>query len=318
LELALTLARWAREKAKPDLEREPDYMERNRERLRERIERDQKRMHPPTEAVLLADVLSRFAALPEGARVPAIEAVVGAARTAPAIAQRARELLLGSRVGDLAERMKMFDESAAQLAARQDPLLDLALDLDGELLAWKEREDRQKGAVSRLRPQWLAAVYEHAGQPVAPDANGTLRVTLAHVEGYAPRDGVTYTPQTTVSGLAEKHTGQEPFDAPQNLLAAAALAPASRWADPRLHDVPVCFLADADTTGGNSGSPVLNGRGELVGINFDRVWENVANDFGYNPEVARNVSVDVRYLLWVLETTHGAAATPLLAELGVN
>ena len=102
------------------------------------------------------------------------------------------------------------------------------------------------------------------------------------------------------------------------MLAAAGQAPASRWADPRLEDVPVCFLADADTTGGNSGSPVLNARGELVGVNFDRVWENVANDFGYNPEVARNVSVDVRFLLWVLAATHGDAAAPLLAELGVN
>jgi hypothetical protein len=129
---------------------------------------------------------------------------------------------------------------------------------------------------------------------------------------------VSYTPQTTVAGLAEKHTGEEPFAAPAALLAAAGHAPTSRWADPRLGDVPVCFLADADTSGGNSGSPVVNGRGELVGVNFDRVWENVANDFGYNPQVARNVSVDVRYLLWVLETTHGGAASALVTELGVN
>jgi S1-C subfamily serine protease len=81
--------------------------------------------------------------------------------------------------------------------------------------------------------------------------------------------------------------------------------------------VPVCFLADADTTGGNSGSPVLNGRGELVGVNFDRVWENVSNDFAFNPDVARNISVDIRYMLWVLTTTHGAAARPLLTEMGV-
>lgn len=73
------------------------------------------------------------------------------------------------------------------------------------------------------------------------------------------------------------------------------------WKDAALQDVPVCFLADADTTGDNSGSPTVNGRGELVGINFDRVWENVANDFGFNPQIARNISVDVRYLLWILD-----------------
>ena len=87
---------------------------------------------------------------------------------------------------------------------------------------------------------------------------------------------------------------------------------------PKLKDVPVAFLADGDTTGGNSGSPVVNGRGELVGVNFDRVWENVANDFGYNPDVARNISVDVRYLLWVLETLNGEAARGVLEEMGVK
>jgi hypothetical protein len=214
--------------------------------------------------------------------------------------------------------MKMYGESEAQLRARHDPLLDLAFGLDRELLDRKEREDRFKGAASRLRPVWMRAVVSHAGKPVAMDANGTLRVSFAHVQGYEPRDAVRYEPRTTLAGVVEKHTGEEPFDAPDELLAAAPSAPRSRWADPALKDVPVDFLADADTTGGSSGSPVVNGRGELVGVNFDRVWENVANDFGYVPEVARNVSVDVRYLLWILESLQGEAARTLLKELGAD
>lgn len=123
--------------------------------------------------------------------------------------------------------------------------------------------------------------------------------------------------RTTLAGVVEKHTGEEPFDAPAPILAAAAGAAESRWAEKDLGDVPVCFLATGDTTGGSSGSPVLNGRGELVGVNFDRVWENVANDFGYNPEIARNVSADVRYLLWMLETGGAPGSRELLEELGV-
>ncbi len=318
LELALTLARWAEEKAKPDLEREPDYQERNRERLGERLERDQKRLDPPTEAALLTDVLARFAALPEGSRVPAVESLLGGAHGREAIRARADALLARTKVTDLAERKRMFAGSEEQLHARHDPLLDLAFALDRELRDLKERDDRFQGAVSRLRPRWQRAVIAHAGRPVAPDANGTLRVSFAHVKGYAPRDGVSMTPQTTVGGVVAKNTGVEPFAAPSELLAAAPRAPASRWADPKLKDVPVDFLADADTTGGNSGSPVLNARGELVGVNFDRVWENVANDFGYDPDVARNISVDVRYMLWLMETLHGAAAGPLLEEMGVG
>jgi hypothetical protein len=315
LDLALTLARWAGERAKPDLEREPDFQERNRQRLGERLEREQKRMDPAAEADLLADLLGRFAALPEGSRVPAVDGVLAGAGTPEAIRARADDLLARTRVTDLAERRRMFAESAAELAARHDPLLDLGLALDAELRGVKEREDRFQGAVSRLRPRWQRAVIAHAGRPLAPDANGTLRVSFAHVRGYSPRDGVFMSPQTTVAGVVEKDTGAEPFAAPAELLAAAPGAPKSRWADPRLKDVPVDFLADADTTGGNSGSPVVNGRGELVGVNFDRVWENVANDFGYDPEVARNVSVDVRYLLWMLQALDGDAARPLLDEM---
>ncbi|MFY9822648.1 MAG: S46 family peptidase [Thermoanaerobaculia bacterium] len=318
LDLALSLARWAGEKAKPDIEREPDYQERNRDILRERLEREQKTLHLPTDAALLTDVLARLASLPADTRVPAVDAFARGARDRAALRPRVDELLAHTKVTDLAQRKKMFDESAEQLRARHDPLLDLAFGLDAELRALKERNDRFDGAVSRLRPRWQRAVMDHAGKPVAPDANGTLRVTFAHVQGYVPRDGMWMRPQTTLAGVAEKNTGEEPFAAPPALLAAAPQGPKSRWAASKLKDVPVDFLADADTTGGNSGSPVLNRKGELVGVNFDRVWENVANDFGYDPDVARNVSADIRYLLWLLEALDGEAARPLLNEMGVT
>jgi hypothetical protein len=318
LDLALTLVRNAREAAKPDLEREPPFMDRNRERLRDGLRRDQSRIFAPAEASLLADLLARLGALPEAARVPAVEELLaGGPRDRTALIAKAAAMILASRVSDLEQRLQMAGESEEQLRARHDPLLDLAAGLDTALREAQERDHRFAGAVSRLRPAWRRAVAAHAGRPLAPDANATLRVSFAHVQGYSPRDGVWMEPQTRVAGMVEKQTGSEPFDAPAALLGAAARAPGSRWADPGLHDVPVCFLADADTAGGSSGSPVLNGRGELVGVNFDRVWENVANDFGYDPAVARNVSVDVRYLFWVLETLAGDQARPLLDEMGV-
>ncbi len=325
LDLALTLVRWAEERAKPDLDREPDYMARNGDRLAERLKLDQTKMHGPTEEILLADWLGRFAALPATRRSAAVETVLhgadasdgsdNAARGPEAIRAKAAALLSGSKVADAAERAKMAGETEEQLRARHDPLLDFAFALDRELRDAKERDDRHEGAISRLRPVWRKGVAAWAGKPIAPDANGTLRVTFGHVQGYRPHDGVWMEPQTTLAGMLEKNTGQEPFAAPERLIAAAPEAPKSRFADPKLHDVPVAFLADADTTGGNSGSPVLNGKGELVGVNFDRVWENVANDFGFNPEVARNVAVDVRYLLWILDGIEGEASRPLLDEL---
>jgi hypothetical protein len=207
----------------------------------------------------------------------------------------------------------MFEETPAQLRARHDPLLDFALALDGERRALKERRDAASGRGLALWPAWRGAVLAEAGRPVAPDANSTLRVTFGRVKGYSPRDAVTYAPQSTLAGALEK-AGPEPFDLPAPVRAAAA-AKTRRWVDPRLGDVPVNFLSDCDTTGGNSGSPAIDARGRLVGVNFDRVWENVANDFGYNPEVARNVVADVRYLLWLLDEVEHAP--DLLRELGV-
>lgn len=318
LALAITLTRLALERSKPDLEREPEYQERNWNRLRDESERDQKRLHLATERRLMIDQLGRLAALPEGQRLAAVEPLFSAGRNAETVAATVDRLLSSTRLLDGAERGLIFDESVEAQRARRDPLLEFAYAVNEEIIRLERRDKEIRGAITRWRPLWRRAVAAHQGTPLDADANGTLRVSFAHVRGYEPRDGVWMKPFTTLSGVVAKHTGEEPFDAPAELLAKASQARESRWADPRLGDVPACFLATGDTTGGNSGSPVVNGRGELVGVNFDRVWENVANDFGYNPEVARNISADVRYLLWMLETLGGEPARWLLTELGVT
>jgi len=312
---ATTAARSSIERQKPDTDRDELYMERNIARVNQKLGREQKNYVAAADKKIFASVVRRSLAFPEGQHLGAIEAVFPNKDEA-SIAKRIDELYASSRLFDAGERAKMLAETPAQLKARHDQLVDLGFALDAEIREYEARKDRWEGALSRLRPVWRGAVLAHAGKPVAPDANSTLRVSFAHVRGYEPRDGVAYLPQTTLSGVVEKNTGQEPFNAPAGLLAAAAAKRFGQWKDARLGDVPVDFLADADTTGGNSGSPVVNGRGELVGVNFDRVWENVANDFGYNDAVARNVNVDVRYLLWILDQVdHGGA---LLQELGVH
>jgi hypothetical protein len=314
--LAATLGELARERAKPDMEREPEYMERELARLKDQFEREQKNLFVPAEKRLLLAFVRRAQALGPTERIAAVDKHFGPTFSQKAVAAKIDALYRTTKVLTLEERMAMFQASEAQLQARRDGLLAFGLDLATELTALNQEKDRREGARRRLRPEWRRAVLAHAGKPVAPDANGTLRVTFAKVEGYGPRDGVFYTPQTTLSGVLAKHTGAEPFDVPGKVLAAAREKRFGPWADAALKDVPVDFLASADTTGGNSGSPTVNGKGELVGVNFDRVWENVANDFGYNPEVARNVNVDVRYVLWMLDQVENADG--LLRELGVR
>jgi hypothetical protein len=313
LYLSTTLARAALERAKPDLERDPSYMERNRVRLREALEREQLRYHPATDRTATLGYVKKALQLPAAARITGVDKAFGESKD---LAGALDKMLSGSRVLDLKARLQMFDETEAQLRARRDPLLELGFLLAVDVAARVERRDRQEGAISRLRPPWRRALIAHAGRPVDPDANSTLRVSFAQVKGYSPADAVTYQPQTTLSGMLAKETGVSPFEVPEKLKQAAAAGRYGQWKDARLNDVPVAFLSDADTTGGNSGSPMVNARGELVGVNFDRVWENVANDFGYNPQVARNVSTDVRYLLWMLDQVEGAQG--LVKELGVE
>jgi hypothetical protein len=160
----------------------------------------------------------------------------------------------------------------------------------------------------------VAALQEKAGRPLAPDANGTLRLTFGTVAGVSPRDGLRYEARTRLAGILEKHRAGDPeFEAPAALLAAIRAARETPWRDAGLGDVPVDALSTLDTTGGNSGSPVLNARGELVGLLFDGTWESVAADFLHEPR-ARSIHVDVRYLLWVLSEVAGARH--LLEELG--
>ena len=139
-----------------------------------------------------------------------------------------------------------------------------------------------------------------------PDANLTLRVAYGHIKGYSPADGVYYTPSSTIKGIMEKDN-PEIFDynIPQTLRDIYAAKDYGRWAD-ATGEVPVCFIATNHTTGGNSGSPVINAEGNLIGLNFDRVWEGTMSDIVFDPEICRNISLDVRYVLFTIEKIGGA------------
>ncbi len=127
-----------------------------------------------------------------------------------------------------------------------------------------------------------------------PDANLTLRVAYGHVEGYRPADAIYYHPVSTLRGIIEKDNPDIfDYNIPQTLR--------DIYAQGGHEDQPVCFLATNHTTGGNSGSPVLNAEGNLIGINFDRVWEGTLSDLAFDPDVCRNISLDVRYILFIIK-----------------
>jgi hypothetical protein len=140
-----------------------------------------------------------------------------------------------------------------------------------------------------------------------PDANSTLRVTYGKVKGYQPSDAVYYEPVTHLDGILEKYIpGDYEFDVPAKLLALEKNKDYGIYADAN-GKMPVCFIGTNHTTGGNSGSPAIDASGNLIGLNFDRVWEGTMSDINYDPEICRNIMVDARYVLFIIDKFAGAS-----------
>jgi hypothetical protein len=314
LATAVDLVRRAQVRHLPDAQRRPTYQERNAEELLKAIERRIADFDRDTEVRLLASWLRRVDALPPGRRVVPVD-LLKQRLNAPSPESMAQAILAGTVLDRPGLAKRLFDRgSPSDMREAGDALLAFALALAPELEKVELQRDLQDGLRLRVAPDYVRALAAVRPGPLYPDANGTLRVSLGQVMGYQPRDGLAALPQTTLQGQLAKDTGADPFALPASVRAAAAGAAAGYFADPILADVPVCFLANGDTTGGNSGSALIDGRGRWVGLNFDRVWENIAGDVAYNPAQSRNVSVDVRYILWLLSITDGAQ--PILQELG--
>ena len=162
-------------------------------------------------------------------------------------------------------------------------------------------------AITEGRRLWIAALLEMAPEKVQyPDANSTMRMTYGTVKNYEPRDGVIYKYYTTLEGVLEKYKpGDYEFDVSQRFLDLCDRKEYGRYASSEGY-LPVCFLTTNDITGGNSGSPVINGNGELIGLAFDGNWESMSGDIAYEPELQRSIAVDIRYVLWVIDIYAGA------------
>ena len=146
------------------------------------------------------------------------------------------------------------------------------------------------------------------GKPSYPDANSTMRLTYGHVLPYSPKDAVLYRHYSTVSGVLEKENPDDPeFIVPSKLKELILAKDFGRYADPSDGLVHVCFLTNNDITGGNSGSPVLNAKGELIGLAFDGNWESMSSDVMFEPDLQRCICVDIRYVLFLVEKLGGAS-----------
>jgi len=313
---AITLRRLAMERGKPDAQRESGFQQRDEVLIEGGLKQLQRRYDPEVEKATLRYALKRYYALPASQHLNEFDAAFGANETIASA--KLDSLYAQTKLGVEADRLALMKASPDAVLASTDPLMQLAAALQPALLRLEEEGKQRSGELMRLRPAYMQALIgyrESQGRAVYPDANSTLRVSYGKVSPLSPRDGLDYRPLTTVAGIVEKNTGVEPFDAPKPLLDAIAAGDFGSTIDPTLKTQTVDFMTNLDTTGGNSGSPVLDANGKLIGLNFDSNWEAVSASWMFDPRYKRAIHVDMRYLRWLLAKVY--PAPHLLKEMNL-
>ncbi|MDR2871447.1 MAG: S46 family peptidase [Xanthomonadaceae bacterium] len=299
---AIQLYRLAIEREKPDAEREPGYQQRDYPTIKGAMEQMDRRYVADMDRQMQQYWLREYLRLPKEQRLAAIDHWLegdddGAVATAVAH-------LAETGLGGIDERLKWFGADRAAFEASTDPVIRYAVAVMPTLLEMERQEKIDAGEELVARPVYLQALADYKkrhGESVYPDANLSLRITFGNVRGYRPRDGVEYLPFTTLEGVVAKETDEEPFNSPKALLEAVKAQRYGGLEDQRLGSVPVNFLSDLDITGGNSGSPVLDANGRLVGLAFDGNWESVSSNWIFDPTMTRMIAVDGRYVRWIMQ-----------------
>lgn len=314
-----TITRWAEEKVKPDLKRDPAFMDRNVPRMERRLQSMQRNLLVESDVTLMKYFLHQMAALPKDQWPETFKATFGtvaAEKLSTAINKKVEDMYAATGLTDAATRMKYFNMEASALAKSNDPLLKFGGDFADEMKRLREQNESLAGALSRLKPEFIDLIHAYSGNELYPDANSTIRFSYGTIMGYSPREAVSYRPFTTLAGVVEKETGKTPFTSPKKLLKLYQKGDFGRYGDPALGgNVPVDFLTDNDTTGGNSGSPTLNGKGQLIGLLFDGNYESISSDYYFNPALTRSIVAGAHYMIFTLDQFSNAQN--LLKELTI-
>ena len=320
LGVAERLYRNAIERQLPDAQREPGYQDRDMTFFRQGLQALDRRYDPAVDKAEWLMFLNWYQNQPAEARVAVLDDALGLTpgMDEAAISAKLDGYYAGTTLGDAETRLALIDASQAELEASEDPFVQLAIALYDYGREQEAIAEERSGRALALRPAYMEAItgwQRSQGKLTYPDANSTLRVTYGTVLGGSPQDGLMYTPFTTLEGITAKDTGEDPFNAPQRQLDLIEAADYGSYALDSLGSVPVNFLTDLDSTGGNSGSATLNANAELVGLLFDGTFESVNSDWDFDPRTTRTIHVDSRYMLWVMDKVDGADA--LIEEMDV-
>ncbi|MBN1302125.1 MAG: S46 family peptidase [Melioribacteraceae bacterium] len=307
------LVRSAIEKEKPDEERSFSFRDANIESAKRRVEGSFELLNEDVEFNVLVKMFEDALGFDESNRITAIDEIFNDDEFD--IEGYVEYLLLNTKLKNKDEFEKLFELTYSELLETSDPLIKLILMLNVQDERLEHEVNRIEGAFSRLMPQLAEVKRIYNNTSFIPDANGTLRLTYGYVKGYTPADAVYYSPISSLNGVIEKSYMEGDYTLPEKVYELYNQKDFGQFYNKKLGSVPVSILYNLDTTGGNSGSPILNAYGELIGVNFDRAYEATINDYAWNESYSRSIGVDIRYVLWITQKLGGADY--ILTELGI-
>lgn len=295
------------QRKKPDLERETAYMDRNIDRTVGRLKVDRKNLVKKTDAKIGAGMLERMRSTETGQfEMFADSSSQNDANWKNYCRQTAGDFVMNSKLSDEKFLNKCLKMTPEELAKTDEIAIQIALRCYPELMKIRAKQKEREGKLSKLYGKLITVKSQFLAKNFVPDANSTLRLTMGSVKGFSPEDAVYKSPITTLKGVMDKTSGKHPFVTPKKVMEKYQQRDFGPFVHKKLNEVPVAILYDTDTTGGNSGSPILNNKGELVGVNFDRAFEATINDFAWNKDYSRSIGVDIRYVLWITGRVYGA------------
>jgi len=313
INVAQQIIYFAQQRDKPEAERDPNYSDDAINQAADGLQFSYANYFEPVDKALMVRTLNMAKELLKDQRITGLEYVFSSSKP---VDQFVDEAYKATKLTDLNYVRTLFKMSAKELQALNDPFINMAYSIDPMAIEIQEAGGKFNVNVTAVRKIYLDGLFEWKGAGMYPDANGTKRFTWGKIKGYKPADAVWYYPFTTLEGVVDKNTGVEPFDAPADLIGLYNKKDFGKWVNPAIKDVPVAFLNQCDITGGNSGSPVMNAKGEICGLAFDGNYESMISDWQYDEALQRCINVDIHYVLFITEKIGKAGF--ILEEMGVK
>lgn len=318
LSLANFVLNYVEEIQKPDAERKIQFQEKNLKQTLSMIETQKLNYNSDFEEKILMKMFVDATKFKETSRINAVDFLIegNGSNSEDIFSDFIENKIINSKIKEKDYFESLLKKTPQEITKNQDDLFIFVSKLKKQILQNEKENQKNEGILNKLYGELVDVKMEWKKKNFIPDANSTLRLTYGYIKGYNPADAVYMEPFTSIDGVIEKNlTGEEDFVIPDKLKTLYNKKDFGKYMNKKTGKLPVAMLYNMDTTGGNSGSPIFDAFGNLIGVNFDRAYEATINDFAWNESYSRSIGVDIRYVLWVLDKFSNAQN--ILKELNI-